>query len=187
VAEELKEEMTPWKMAKPVIAAVQGHVLGGGCELTLFCDLVIAADNAVFGEPESRFSQTGPAFIMPWMIGHKRARELLYFGDTIDAQQALDFGMINRVVPLDELAERSMQYAKRLALISPEALRLTKLALRRGAEAAGLENAMVAGADVIAPLYAAKTEFGLAFREKIKSDGLSAALKWRASQFKHER
>ena len=93
---QLEFEMTPWLMRKPVIASVQGHVLGGGCELVMLCDLTIAADNATFGEPEVRFSAVGPAIVMPMIIGYKRARELLYFGDQIDARTALDFGMINR-------------------------------------------------------------------------------------------
>ena len=100
---QLEFEMTPWLMKKPVIAAVQGHVLGGGCELVMLCDLTIAADNATFGEPEVRFSSVGPAIVMPMIIGYKKARELLYFGDQIDAQTALSLGMINRVVPLAEL------------------------------------------------------------------------------------
>src|SRR5215470_8576716 len=95
--------MTPWTLRKPVIASVQGHALGGGCELAMFCDLTIAADNAVFGEPEIMFSQAGPGLVMPFIIGHKRARELLFFGETIDAPTALEFGMINRVVALDDL------------------------------------------------------------------------------------
>ena len=101
--------MTPWTLKKPVIASVQGHCLGGGCELAMFCDLTIAADNAVFGEPEILFSHLGPALPMPMIIGHKRARELLYFGDTIDANKALEFGMINRVVPLAELRDADAQ------------------------------------------------------------------------------
>ena len=100
---QLEFEMTPWLMKKPVIAAVQGHVMGGGCELVMLCDLTIAADNAIFGEPEVRFSSVGPAIVMPMIIGYKKARELLYFGDQIDAQTALSLGMINRVVPLAEL------------------------------------------------------------------------------------
>jgi len=119
---QLEFEMAPWLMKKPVIASVQGHVLGGGCELAMLCDLTIAADNATFGEPEVRFSAVGPAIVMPMIIGYKKARELLYFGDQIDAQTALDLGMINRIVPLDELRGASLAYAKRLALISPEAL-----------------------------------------------------------------
>ena len=87
---QLEFEMAPWLMKKPVIAAVQGHVLGGGCELVMLCDLTIAADNAIFGEPEVRFSAVGPAIVMPMIIGYKKARELLYFGDQIDAATALD-------------------------------------------------------------------------------------------------
>ena len=94
---QLDFEMTPWTMKKPVIASVQGHVMGGGCELVMLCDLTIAADNATFGEPEVRFSSVGPAIVMPMIIGYKRARELLYFGDTIDAKSALELGMVNRV------------------------------------------------------------------------------------------
>jgi len=182
--DSLAFEMTPWDMKKPVVAAVQGHALGGGCELAMLCDLTIAADNAQFGEPEIRFSDAGPAIVMPWIIGFKKARELLYFGDTIDATSALELGMVNRVVGLDDLPLASLKYAKRLALISPEALAWTKLAINRGADAAGFRNALNAGLDVVAPLYAARTEFGEKFHEITRTDGLGAALKWRAEQFK---
>jgi enoyl-CoA hydratase/carnithine racemase len=128
-------------MKKPVIASVQGHVMGGGCELVMLCDLTIAADNATFGEPEVRFSSVGPAIVMPMIIGYKRARELLYFGDTIDAKSALALGMVNRVVPLAELRAASLRYAKRLSLISPEAPYATKRAVNRGADAAGFRTA----------------------------------------------
>src|SRR5438093_10620442 len=96
-------ELTPWNMKKPVIASVQGHCLGGGCELAMVCDLTIAAEDALFGEPEIRFSNVGPVMVMPWIIGLKRARELLYLGDPIDARTALAYGMVNRVVPRAEL------------------------------------------------------------------------------------
>lgn len=81
LTDDVALEMTPWDMAKPVIASVQGHCLGGGCELAMLCDLTIAADDALFGEPEIRFSNVGPALVMPFVIGPKRARELLYLGD----------------------------------------------------------------------------------------------------------
>ncbi len=184
LTEDLRFEMVPWYMKKPVIASVQGHALGGGCELTMFCDVTIAADNAIFGEPEIHFSNVGPAIVMPWMIGFKKARELLYFGDMIDAQTALELGMVNRVVPLDDLEEKTMRFAKRMALISPEALEHTKLAINRGADAAGFTNAMNAGLDVVAPLYAAKTDVGVKFTEIRQKEGLRAALKWRRDQFK---
>src|SRR5262249_39675665 len=133
--------MTPWTLRKPVIASGQGQALGGGCELGVFCDLTIAAEDAQFGEPEVLFSQVGPAVLMPFIIGHKRARELIYFGDRIDAKRALEIGMINRIVPSQELAAATMKYARRLALIAPEALAAAKLAINRGLDAAGLRTA----------------------------------------------
>jgi len=181
---QMKFEMLPWMMKKPVIASVQGHVMGGGCELVMLCDLTIAADNASFGEPEVRFSSVGPAIVMPMIIGYKKARELLYFGDTIDARTALDLGMVNRVVPVAELREASQRYAKRLSLISPEALYATKRAVNRGADAAGFRTALYAGLDILAPLYATKTELGQKFRDIVSSEGVPAAVRWRAAQFR---
>jgi len=176
-------ELTPWTMKKPVIASVQGHCLGGGCELAMVCDLTIAADDALFGEPEIRFSNVGPVMVMPWVIGLKRARELLYLGDPIDASTALAYGMVNRVVPRAELMTATLKVARRMALMSPEALAATKLAVNRGAECAGFLNAMHAGVDVLAALYAARTEVGTKFDEIREKEGLGAALRWRAAQF----
>ena len=184
LTEDLRFEMIPWYMRKPVIASVQGHALGGGCELAMFCDITIAADNAIFGEPEIHFSNVGPAIVMPWMIGFKKARELLYFGDTIDAEAARQLGMVNRVVKLAELRERSLAWAKRLAQISPEALYATKLAINRGADAAGFSNRIHIGLDVVAPLYATRTELGQRFRDIVEAEGVPAAVRWRAAQFK---
>ena len=151
----------------------------------MLSDLTIAADNAQFGEPEVRFSHLGPLMIMPWIIGLKRARELLYTGDLIDANTALQFGMINKVVPADELQERSMNYARRLSLISPEALRMGKLSINRGAEMAGLRAAMESNVDMFIGLYATKTQVGLEFDELVREKGLRAALQWRDQQFRN--
>jgi enoyl-CoA hydratase/carnithine racemase len=183
LTDDVTLEMTPWDMRKPVIASVQGHCLGGGCELAMLCDLTVAADDARFGEPEIRFSNVGPAMIMPFVIGQKRARELLYTGDPIDAETALAFGMVNRVVPRAQLETVTLTLARRIALMAPEALAATKLALNRGADAAGLRNAIRAGLDVLAPLYAARTEIGTAFDAIREKEGLGAALRWRAAQF----
>ncbi len=176
--------MAPWSARKPVIASVQGHVLGGGCELTLMCDLTIAADDAKFGEPEVRFSHLGPLMVMPWFIGLKRARELLFFGDMIDAKTALEFGMVNRVVPAAELRPATMKYAKRLSLISPEALRWGKRVINRGAEIAGFRAALEAGVDSFVSLYATQTEVGKEFGSIVQQKNLKAALEWRAAQFR---
>ena len=183
LTDDVALEMTPWDMKKPVIASVQGHCLGGSCELVMMCDLTIAADDALFGEPEIRFSNVGPAMIMPFIIGFKRARELLYMGEPIDAPTALSYGMVNRVVPRAELQEATLKFARRMALMSPESLFATKLAINRGADAAGFRNAIRAGLDVLAPLYAATTEVGKKFDELREKEGLGAALRWRAAQF----
>jgi hypothetical protein len=87
-------------------------------------------------------------------------------------------------VPLAELKSASLKFAKRLSLISPEALYATKLAINRGADAAGFSQRLNAGLDVVAPLYASKTELGVKFREIIEQDGVPAAVKWRSAQFK---
>jgi enoyl-CoA hydratase len=183
LTDDIKLEMTPWDMRKPVIASVQGHCLGGSCELVMMCDITIAADDALFGEPEIRFSNVGPAMIMPFIIGFKRAREILYMGDPIDAPTALAYGMVNRVVPRAQLQDATMKFARRMALMAPESLMATKLAINRGADAAGFRNAIRAGLDVLAPLYAATTEVGKKFDEIREKEGLGAALKWRAAQF----
>jgi enoyl-CoA hydratase len=88
------------------------------------------------------------------------------------------------VVPREKLAEATAKLARRLALIAPEALAATKLAINRGADAAGFTNRIHVGLDVVAPLYATKTEFGERFREIAATDGVPAAVRWRAAQFK---
>lgn len=120
---------------------------------------------------------------MPWIIGYKMARELLYLGDMIDAATALRLGMVNQVVPPDELRPATLRLAQRLALIAPEALYATKLAISRGAEAAGFRNAMQAGLDMVAPLYAARTAVGQQFIDITRKEGLKAALRRRRAEF----
>jgi enoyl-CoA hydratase/carnithine racemase len=104
-------------------------------------------------------------------------------GDLIDAQTALQLGMINRVVPTSELLEASVAFAHRMALISPETLIATKLAINRGAEAAGFDSAIHAGLDVLAPLYAARTEVRAEMQAISSKEGFRAALRWRQAQF----
>ena len=183
LAEGLEFMLAHWYLRKPVIASVQGHAVGGGCEIAMLCDITIAAEDAVFGEPEVRFSDPGPGLIMPWIIGYKRARELHYLGDLIDAPTALELGMVNRVVPAEELRTATMAYAHRMALIAPEALAAAKLGINRGADAAGFRAAIHAGLDVVAPVYAAETAVGEEFRDRAARDGLKSALAWRRAQF----
>jgi enoyl-CoA hydratase len=91
--------------------------------------------------------------------------------------------MVNRVVPRAELSAATLKYARRMSLISPEALAATKLSINRGAESAGFRNAINSGLDILAALYAARTEVGMKFDEIREKEGLGAALRWRAAQF----
>ena len=102
-----------WELHTPIIASVRGHALGEGCVMTMLCDLTIAAEDALFGEPEIRFAGPATAMMMPWVIGLKRARELIYMGDMIGAAEAREIGMVNRVVPTDQLEEATLKYARR--------------------------------------------------------------------------
>jgi enoyl-CoA hydratase/carnithine racemase len=172
-----------WELPKPVIASVRGHALGVGCILSMICDLTIAARETVFGEPEIRYGSPATAGLMPWLIGMKRARELIYMGDLLTAEEAREAGIVNRVVDDQALEAETRRYARRLALIGPEALSRAKIAINRSMEMRGIRNAINAAVDVIAPLYTAETPVMREFRAKVAEDGLGAALKWRAAQF----
>jgi len=112
----LAMELMPWYMKKPVIASVQGYALGAGCEIAMFCDLTIAGRRRQIRRARNRHAQAGPGFVMPWLIGYKKARELLYFGDMIDAETGARPRHDNRIVPAAELGGATLTYAKRLAL-----------------------------------------------------------------------
>lgn len=176
-------EYAPWDCEKPVIAMVRGYCLAGSCELAMMCCVTIASDTAQFGEPEIRFSTSPPAVVMPWIVGLKKARELLYTGDLIDADEAHRLGMVNRVVPDAELETETFRMARRMAAISPEGLRTTKASINRGAEIAGLRQAIDYGIEQGAMLDSTETEALRTFSEIRKRDGLGAAIRWRESQF----
>lgn len=137
------------RMDTPVIAAVQGYAMGGGCNLAVSCDLVVAADNAMFGYPEVKLGMAaaGVAPTLVHQIGRKAAFELLTLCNNIDAHQALAFGMINRVVPADELLATASALAEQLAGFNHDALRLTKQLIRRAADLP-FAQALEAGRDV---------------------------------------
>lgn len=179
-------EFAPWDCQKPTIAMVRGHCLAGSCEVAMMCCVTIASENAQFGEPEIRFSTAPPIMVMPWIVGLKKARELLYTGDLIDAKTALDVGMVNKVVPDEKLEEETFKLAKRMATISVEGLKATKAAINRGAEIAGFREAVRFGTELSAILGSTPTEMYLKFKEISVKDGLTAAVRWREAQFKDE-
>jgi len=124
---------THYPRTKPCIAAVNGAALGGGCEIVLACDLVVAADHALFGLPEVKrglFAASGGVLRLPRMIARVRALELLLTGDVIDAPTAHGLGLINKVVPHVQLLETARDLALRICANAPLAVRET-LALAR--------------------------------------------------------
>ncbi len=179
----LEFEITPWDCSKPVIAMVRGYCLAGSCELAMMCCVTFASENAIFGEPEIRFSSSPPALIMPWLVGLKKARELLYTGDLIDAEEAVRIGMVNRVFPDDQLEAETLRYARRAAVISLEGLKTTKASINRGAEIAGFRQALRYGVESGAILDGTVTEASRKFDEVREREGLGAAIRWRESQF----
>lgn len=179
----LQFHMTPWELKKPVIASIQGHAMGAGCEFAMMCDISIAADTAILGEPEIRFASIGSAVIMPWIIGHKRARQLLYLGDTISAERAEQIGMINLVVPEADLEAETLKFAHRLALIGRESLSAIKIAVNRGIEAQGFQDGMKSGVATVALIHTSKVESDEKFYAKVADEGPAAAFRWRNAQF----
>ncbi len=119
-------------MGKPIIAAITGYCLGVGNHLNLFCDLSIAAENAKFGQAGLKVA-TAPVWggvqLLPKAIGDKKAREMIFLGRHYNAQAALNMGLCNEVVPLNQVEQKVDEYCRELLQVSPTALRISKLAL----------------------------------------------------------
>jgi enoyl-CoA hydratase len=133
-----------WRdVPKPSIAAVQGKCIGGGLMLCWPCDLIIAADNAQFSDPVLAMGICGVELhAHTWEFGARKAKELLFTGDAITAQQAEQIGMVNRVVPLDELVPATMALAQRIARNDAFALRMAKRAVNKTQDIQGYTNSI---------------------------------------------
>jgi dihydroxynaphthoic acid synthetase len=116
----------------PVIAMVNGWCMGGGNELALWCDLVIASENAVFGQTGAKVGAcptVGATQYLPRILGERLAREMIFLARTLDAEEALRFGLANKVVPLTELKGATLEWVRRIGGHSPQTLRMTKKSL----------------------------------------------------------
>jgi cyclohexa-1,5-dienecarbonyl-CoA hydratase len=122
------------KLEVPTVAVVGGAALGGGCELVLFCDMVIASEKASFGQPEIQVGVLPPIAVvaLPAIIGPKKALEMVLIGDRIRAPEALQLGLVNKVVPPEELRAAADEFVSKLTRLSGAVLRLTKRAVRLG-------------------------------------------------------
>ncbi len=166
---------------KPTIAAVHGYCLGSSMELTAVCDLTIAADDSSFGAPEVRFGSGIVCMILPWIVGQKNARELLLVGNRIDAQRALSMGLVTRVVSRTQLLEEAESVAREIALNDTLAVQLTKRAMNKSQDIAGLEPALREALETDLEIEATDTPESMEFNSIMERDGLKAALAWRES------
>jgi cyclohexa-1,5-dienecarbonyl-CoA hydratase len=119
---------------KPTVAVVNGLALGGGCELALASDIIVASEKAQFGQPEISIGAipTVAAVLLPKLIGRKKAFELIFTGDIINAQEAKEIGLVNKVVPADKLAEATDELVRKFKEKSPIVLKLVRKAVYQG-------------------------------------------------------
>ncbi len=128
---------------KPTIAAVQGSCVAAGLMLAAMCDLIVAADDAVFSNPVLRLTGAGVELLVePWELGIRKAKEFLFTGDTIDAQEAWRLGLVNRVVPRAELEDRTRELAERVALVPPVTAQTVKETINETANLMGKRDAL---------------------------------------------
>lgn len=184
LGEDFEFIMRFWRSPKPTIAAVHGYCLAAGCELAMACDVTIAEEGTLLGEPELRFGSVITALMMPWLVGPKLAKELLLAADDrISAERAERIGLINRVVPKGKHVEEALALAQRMATMDPDAVAMTKEAINRTFEIMGLQEALRTNLDIAVQLESLETPSRKEFREITARDGLKAALEWRDKRF----
>ena len=163
-------------LGKPVIAAVNGAALGGGCELAMACTLRIASENARFGQPEVRLGLIpgyGGTHRLPRLVGKGRALEILLTGDTISAEEAFRIGLVNRVVPLAELLPAAQTLAGKITSNAPLAVRYAVEAVNKGMETSR-EQGMLVEASL----------FGQCCASEDMKEGTRAFLEKRAAKYR---
>ncbi len=164
------------KLEKPTIAAVNGFALGGGCELALCCDMRIASEQAIFGQPEVGLGII-PGFSgtqrLTAAVGKAKAAELILTAQNIDAAAALQMGLVNRVVPADRLMEETQQLAEKIAANAPLAVRWANSAIKRG-----MRTDFDTGISIESDL------FGMCFATQDQKEGMHAFLERRKAEFK---
>jgi enoyl-CoA hydratase/carnithine racemase len=185
LARDVQRMLEIFDHPKPVIAEVHGYCLGGGCDLMMMCDLTIASDDALLGEPEIRFGSGVVTMVMPWLVGARKAKEWLLTGeDRITAAEALRIGLVNRVVPADQLSDHTLDLANSIAKLDPVAISLTKRSINRSLEVAGFREALMANVDLDTIIESAEVPERQEFNRVREEQGLKAAIAWRDARFR---
>ncbi len=164
------------KTKKPLIAAVSGFALGGGCELAMTCDMIVASETAKFGQPEIKIGVmpgAGGTQRLTKAIGKARTMEMVLTGKFISAQEAMDYGLINKVVPAELYLEAAVSLAKEIANMSPIAVQLAKEAVNRSFETHLDEG-----------LTLERKNFYLAFASEDQKEGMQAFIEKRQAVYK---
>jgi enoyl-CoA hydratase len=170
---------------KPVIASVHSYCLAGGTDLMLACDLAVAADDAYFGYVDVRFGSGVVSMFLPWVVGVRTAKELLFTGeDRVPAADALRMGLVNRVVPRDELDRATLELAEDIAKNEPFVVQATKRAVNRVWDVAGFREAIAANTELDVMIETANLPARDEFRRITTEQGLKAAIAWRDARFR---
>lgn len=165
-------------LEKPVIAAVNGFALGGGCELSMACDIRLASQKAKFGQPETGLGITpgfGGTQRLARHVGMGMAKELIFTGKIINAEEAARIGLVNRVIEPDKLIEEAKTLANSIAANAPVAVKLSKAAINRGMQC-----------DIDTALMYEAEAFGECFSTEDQKEGMSAFLEKREKSFKNK-
>ena len=176
--------MKVWNLPKPVVAAVNGYALGGACELVQVCDVKIASERAVLGEPEIRAGFGPPLLITPYSVNLAAAKELLLTGDTVDAHEAARIGLVSRVVPHDDLMAECERVARKMCLMSQLGVKMTKVAVNRALENMGFLNAVSQNLELMTIFDTSTSPEQEEFNAVAAEKGLRAALNWRDARFR---
>jgi enoyl-CoA hydratase len=184
-AQQLSHWSHMWRLGKPIIAAVNGWAMGGGFWYQLAADVTIASDKAVFAQPEVRHISNS-TYLFAALCGWKNANRWALTGDHFDAQEALRIGMVNEVVPHDQLMERTRGLAKRMALVPEPALRLNKAITMVGMQAAGLHSDLLMEGALGALAHASHNDERERLFEIQRTQGLKAYLEARDGPFQPE-
>ena len=172
---------------KPVIASVHSYCLAGGTDLMLACDLAVAADDAYFGYVDVRFGSGVVSMFLPWIVGVRKAKELLFTGeDRVSAAEAFRVGLVNRVVPRDELDGATQALAEEIAKNEPFVVQTTKRAVNRAWDVAGFRAAMAANVELDVMIETANLPARDEFRRITQEEGLKAAIAWRDARFRED-
>jgi len=174
-----------WKLGKPIIAAVNGWAMGGGFWYQLAADITIASDKAVFAQPEVRHISNS-SYLFTALCGWKVANRWALTGDHFDAEEAFRIGMVNEVVPHDELMTRARALAARIALVPEPSIRLNKAIAMQGLQASGVTSALLLEGALSALAHSSHNEQRERLLEVQRTEGVKAYLQMRDGPFQPE-